>query len=201
MRGLLFLGGGILIGVGVSWAEATRQAELRANDRIDEEVATYRHILDMAYEGLTPIESPVPHEALLEEMSPERIFGTESAEAEKTNIRETPLSSVTPSADYVNHVQEYWDPSATTVETRFEYITEEEFEESTAIKEEILIHMGGDAMPLFIQDGVMLVDWDEMIPNTILADMYSQCPPGEDKVLFVRNQKNGIDYRVRQEIP
>lgn len=194
----MLVGGGILIGVGVSWAEATRQAEIRANERIEDEITSYHRVAKMVRS-----EAPVEDEETLNGVDFDGDTELKIEEPEVVSVRETPLSEVTPGVEYLQAVQEYWTPPNSAIEVRIEYIDEDTFaEEDGRSKEQILIHMGADAEPLFVNEGVMVVDWQEIIPPTILADMYTRCGPEMDnKVLYVRNHANDTDYEVIQEIP
>lgn len=210
MRSLLFLGGGLLIGTGLSWGEATRVAERRANQRVIDEVASHKRVLEKAAEKyLADIVPEGP--ALTEEelMKPGEISSLldgpdTSDDAIKVGgeaILTTSITEIGPSTDYLNLAHDYSSVPTSAPERELEYIEEEEYdEEDGRLKEEILIHMG-ETEPLFISEGVVMMDWHEKISPNILVDIYQMCPPGSDKVLYVRNHRNGTDYRVVQEIP
>lgn len=220
MRSLMFLGGGLLIGVGVAWGEATRSAEQRANERIAEEVAMHKRVLEKAAEQYlyNKSEAPAETEDELDEfgrrdgdeklmsVSMNRPDGLDEADTSEDAIKvggemtvETPVQEISP--EYLATAHDYSDMPLSQAGPELEYITEDEFaEEDGRDKEQILIHMG-ETEPLFITAGVVVPDWSEKISPNILVDMYQKCPPGTDKVLYVRNHRTDTDYEVVQEIP
>lgn len=200
MKSLLLVGGGILIGVGLSWGEAYRQTEVAAQERYREQLQSYTRANEMAdrLRENWDVEPPAATEQDLD-------AADESNDAIRVGgemVAETSLSDITPSADYLAAARDY-SPSETAVEAlQIEYITEDEFhEEDGNDKEQILIHMG-EQEPLFINNGLVVEDWKELISPNILVDMYQRIPPGTDtRVLYVRNHRLGTDYEVIQEIP
>lgn len=212
MRALLFIGGGILIGVGFTHAEATVAAEKRATVKLIEEVESHKRVINMAAESFLQdqMEGPFPTEEDLDRNKiamPDMDGPDTSADAitvggEMTVT--TSISAITPSADYLAAARDYQQPVETSTPLiPVEYITEDDYhEEDGRAKEQILIHMGGDGEPLFVNEGVMLPDWQELISPNILVDLYQRVPPGsEERVLYVRNHRNDTDYEVIQEIP
>jgi hypothetical protein len=214
MRGLLFLGGGLLLGVGFAHTEAAVIAEKRAQERFDEQLESHKRVLQMATEDFLgrEVDGPFDTEADLfdENGKDERQRFLDAAEDGPDAIKvggeiiiETKLSDLTPSADYLATARDYSGPTGPSVElSGVEYITEDEYgEEDGRAKEQILIHMGADE-PLFINEGIIVPDWRELISPNILVDMYQRVPPGtENRVLYVRNNRNDTDYEVIQEIP
>lgn len=213
MRSLLFIGGGILLGVGFVHAEATVSAEKRAQERFDEALETHKRVLQRAAEDFLAREADGPFEteselvktdaqAFMDEADGVSI-PTPEEQYETGIFVETKLSDLTPSADYLALARDYstqTGPNAPVVPVT--YITEDEFhEEDGRAKEQILIHMG-DGDPLFINEGVVVTNWAELISPNILVDMYQRVPPGtENRVLYIRNAINDTDYEVIQEIP
>lgn len=214
MRSLLFLGGGLLIGAGLSWGEATRVAERRANQRVLDEVASHKRVLEKAAEKYladTVPEGPaLTEEELYTHQDPAWGGAVDPDEADTSEdaikvggeaILTTSITEVGPTTDYLAAAHDYHTSEMSAPERELEYIEAEEYDEDDGrLKEEILIHMG-ETEPLFISEGLVVMDWSEKISPNVLVDMYQMCPPGEDKVLYVRNHVNGTDYRVVQEIP
>lgn len=201
MRALMFLGGGLLLGVGFVHAEATVTAEKRAQKNFEEQLESHKRVLQRAAEDFLAreVEAPAATEEDLD--GPDTSANAIRVGGEMTV--ETKLSDLTPSADYLKTARDYTtgvnlSPSIETVQ----YITEDEYdEEDGRAKEQILIHMG-DNEPLFINEGIIVSNWKELISPNILVDMYQRCPPGtENRVLYVRNNRNDTDYEVIQEIP
>lgn len=215
MRSLLFLGGGILIGAGLVHAEARVYAEKQAAEKLKEEIASHKRVLEMAAENFLAdriSEAPAKTEGELDptfvklkDMAINRAdVADDSDDAIKVGgemVQETSLSSVTPSSEYLQTAQDYSEISVNDPIVPVQYISSDDYdEEDGRAKEQILIHMGED-QPLFICEGIVVENWQSLISPNILVDMYSMCPPGTEKILYVRNHLTDTDYEVIQEIP
>lgn len=202
MRSLLFLGGGILIGAGLVHAEARVYAEKQAAEKLKEEIASHKRVLEMAAENFLAervSEAPVETEAELDQDAADT--SDDSIKVGGEMVQETSLSSVTPSAEYLKVAADYSEISVNDPIVPVQYISSDDYdEEDGRAKEQILIHMG-EGEPLFICEGIVQPDWKSLISPNILVDMYSMCPPGTEKILYVRNHLTDTDYEVIQEIP
>lgn len=202
MRSLLFLGGGILIGAGLVHVEARVYAEKQAAEKLKEEVASHKRVLEMAAENFLAdriSEAPVETESELDQDAPDT--SDDSIKVGGEMVQETSLSSVTPSSEYLQTAQDYSEISVNDPIVPVQYISSDDYdEEDGRAKEQILIHMGED-QPLFICEGIVVENWQSLISPNILVDMYSMCPPGTEKILYVRNHLTDTDYEVIQEIP
>lgn len=205
IAGVMFSTGcGVLAGVSLAWGEAIRSAEKKANERIIEEVAQHKRVINQAAEMYLASQSEAP--AMTEEEL--NAHGVQlqhldeadtSTDAIKVGGQMTVETQISP--DYLQHARDYSDMPLSSPINELEYITEDEYaEEDGRDKEQILIHMG-ETEPLFVSAGVVVPNWHELISPNILVDMYQKCPPGTDKVLYVRNNRNDTDYEVIQEIP
>jgi hypothetical protein len=196
----MLVGGGLLIGAGLAWGEATRSAEVRANQRVIEEVESHKRVVQRAAELYLAEKADAP--AMFEEDLDSPDVSEDAVKVGGELTAETPLADITPSVDYLHEARKYSvDQNVSIAELPLEYITEDEFDEEDGnAKEQILIHMGEDE-PLFVNDGVVMLDWQTKISPNILVDMYQMCPPGSEKILYVRNHRNSTDYQVIQEIP
>lgn len=191
------VGSGIIAGVSLAWGEAARRAEKKANERVIEEVAQHKRVIEMAAESYLNrknAETDGPFETEEELDEPDTLD-----DAIKVGGQMTVETQIAP--DYLQHARDYSDMPLASPVRELEYITEDEYtEEDGRDKEQILIHMG-ETEPLFVSAGVVVPNWHELISPNILVDMYQRCPPGTDKVLYVRNNRNDTDYEVIQEIP
>lgn len=201
MRSLCFLGGGILLGIAGTHIEATRKANAAAGEELINQVNAHKRALEIASERFLAehlVEAPVTTEDELEETVEEAVQDEEiTAETKATSI-----SDVTPSADYLKTAIDYHGGNNLSVVLPVEYIDEDEFqEEDGRAKEQILIHAGAGGEDLFISDGVLIVDWQEILPPNLVVDMFQMAGPGQKQVVYVRNHRNDTDYEVIREVP
>lgn len=100
----------------------------------------------------------------------------------------------------------YWTaPPEPTIDTdanyQISYIEPEDFEEEDGrLKQQIEVMMD-DANPIFTMDGEQLYDWDDRVGPTIVQDLITMTPPGQQQVLYVRNHKTDVDYEVMRVSP
>lgn len=199
MRALLFLGGGILIGVGLTYTEAHITTEARMQEEFTESLESHKRVLQTAAEDFLNRESDGPFETeeeLNETEAPVMVGGD--------IVMETKVQEVGPGPEYLKAARDYTtaigDASGV---IPLEYISEDDYNEDDGrSKEQILIHMSIEGDPLFMNEGIVLENWKELISPNILVDMYQMIPPNQEtKVLYVRNHIVDTDYEVIQEFP
>lgn len=80
------------------------------------------------------------------------------------------------------------------------YIEEEEFLDEDGRAKVHVDYFVQNADPIFLIDGQQIDNWDELLGDSILVDMYRHAVSvqGLDPVLYVRNHKTGTDYEVVQ---
>ena len=188
MRALMLVGGGILIGVGLSYGEAT----LRAEKKIREAEADYwkqwaDHLND---NHVATAETPAETEEQL-------TFNPEGAILQQDNP--LPPGYI---EEYVEKAAVYGDSAHMVEAQALEIIDDDQYaEEDGRAKEQIQVFMG-DGDPYFVQDGIVMDDWQEKIGENILVMFYQNFPPDhkEPRVIYIRNNERGEDFEVLQEM-
>lgn len=204
MRGLLLVGGGILIGVGLSYGDATLRAEKRAREEYDESLKAHMEAIRKVRDRSTPKEAPAAEEADLD-------AADTSEDAIKVGGEmtfEVPASGANPywvPPEVQEAANEYAAPdNFIDGMVALQYIDEDEYhDEDGREKEQVLVHRSEDGEPLFLSDGVVMGDWKTVLGPNILVAFYQKFPPGssETQVLYVRNNVNDVDYEVLMESP
>jgi len=186
MRSLLLVGGGILIGVGLSYTEAT----IRAEKKIREAEADLWNQWVSNLEPLMKAESPA-------ETEEELTFSPEGAILEQEQT--LPPGYV---EEYVQKAAVYGDSAHMVQSQPMEIIDDDQYsEEDGRAKEQIQVFMG-EGEPYFVQDGMVIEDWQEKIGDNILVMVYQNFTPDhtEPRVIYVRNNDRGEDFEVLQEM-
>lgn len=204
MRGLLLVGGGILIGVGLSYGDATLRAEKKAREEYDESLKAHMEAIRKVRDRSTLKEAPAAEEADLD-------AADTSEDAIKVGGEmtfEVPAESANPywvPPEVQEAANEYAAPdNFIDGMVALQYIDEDEYhDEDGREKEQVLVHRSEDGEPLFLSDGVVVGDWKTVLGPNILVAFYQKFPPGssETQVLYVRNNVNDVDYEVLMESP
>lgn len=194
MRSLLFVGGGILIGVGLTWTEAYISAENRHRNHYDSAIDAHKRAMDEALKLAQErqAETPVETEA-------ELTFNEEGSILE-TNVRgNVPAGYI---EEYVQKASVYGDPSHFQPGNQpIEFIDDDTYSEDDGNSKEIIQVFMGDGEPYFVQDGIVITDWKEKLGENILVAFYQNFGPNaEERVLWVRNNTLNEDYEVVQEM-
>lgn len=196
MRAMIAAGGGILIGVGLAYSEAERRARKKYEAYSASLSRSMAQARQQAVERPVLSEEDLQWESVKTEMS--TIFDHGEIKVGGEMVVENPIAT----PDYVGEATRYADQSMFVPEMEYSmaYIQDEEYhEEDGRPKEQIVIFMGSDDVPLFVQDGLPIEDWAEKIGDSILVDFYKMVPPGAERVLYVRNNSRDEDYEVIQE--
>ena len=191
MRALLLVGGGILIGVGLSYADAAIRAEKKVREvqeeywakRVKDKLEVHQHF----YES----EAPAEHEH-------ELTFNMEGAVLTQES-NPLPHGYV---EEYVEKAAVYGDSAHILQPQPMEIIDDDQYsEEDGRAKEQIQVFMG-DGEPYFVQDGLVIEDWQEKIGDNILVMFYQNFPPDFTgaRVVYVRNHERGEDFEILQEM-
>lgn len=199
MRSLLLVGGGLLIGVGLSWGEATRQAEQSAKKRYEEQLEIHKRALDRSGRTINfTVEGPKETEGELDKPDTSEDAITVGGEM----IVETPIAS----PDYLAAAATYGERENFVNDTALgmAYIEEEDYEESDGReKEQVLIFMDSDGNARFTINGEEIDNWKELVGEHILVDLYKagMTDPTGDPILYVRNHQQDVDFEVSRVIP
>ncbi len=205
MRGLLLVGGGILIGVGLSYGDATLRAEKKAREEYDEALKAHMEAIRKVRDRPVSKETPAAEETDLDgpDMSDDAItvggemtFEVNASDAANPywvapEVQEAANEYAAP-GNFVDGV------------VALQYIDEDEYhDEDGREKEQVLVHRSEDGEPLFLSDGIVMGDWKTVLGPNILVAFYQKFPPGssETQVLYVRNNVNDVDYEVLMESP
>lgn len=190
MRSLLLVGGGILIGVGLSYADATVRAEKKVRE-IEEKFWSDRIKTDLVRNTFYEPEAPAATED-------ELTFNPEGAVL-------TPESNPLPHGyveEYVEKAAVYGDSAHILQSQPMEIIDDDQYSEDDGrAKEQIQVFMG-DGEPYFVQDGMVIEDWQEKIGDNILVMFYQNFTPDHTgpRVIYVRNHERGEDFEILQEM-
>lgn len=188
--GGLLAGGGL--GYGLSHVEAERRAQKKYRE-LNERQYKAMQMANVLRREWTDVEAPVESEEDLADTSENAIkVGGEM-------IVETPVAT----PDYIAAATQYANPEQFLPEMDYgiSYIQAEEYEEDDGRPKEQITIFINDGEPIFMQDGQPIDDWAEKVGDSIMVDFYTMVPPGEDRVLFVRNARRDEDYEVIQEMP
>lgn len=193
MRSLMLVGGGILIGVGLAYGDATIRAEKAARERYDEALESHKKAMDMSEtlrEAWTT-EAPAEQEE-------ELIFNADGAVLAINTEQELPPGYV---QEYVEKAAVYGDSAHMVQAQPMEIIDDDLYaEEDGRAKEQITVFMG-DGEPYFVQDGMVIEDWREKIGDNVLVMFYQNFgPDAKERVIYVRNHERGEDFEVIQEM-
>jgi hypothetical protein len=200
MRSLLFLGGGLLIGVGISWGEATRRAEQSAKKRYSEQLATHKAVLQRSAERYIINQTFVAEKPAATE---EELVDNSSKHIIEDDVITVGGEMTVASPEYVEAATQYSEQNIFHVDSAesIAYIEAEDYEEEDGRpKEQISIMLGGDE-PLFLMDGQPVENWAELIGEQIIRDFYRLTPDARDRVLYVRNHKRDEDFEVILGMP
>lgn len=185
MRSLFLVGGGILIGVGLSYADATVRAEKRLRDT---EAQKWKEWVEALPKIDYDIETPL-------ETEEELTFNAEGS------VLETPVAPPEYVQEYVERAGVYGDAAHFVEETKLEIITDEDYHEEDGRAKELIQIFMGEGDPYFMQDGAMIDDWGEKIGENILVMFYQNfSPDAKDRVVYIRNNQRGEDYEITQEM-
>lgn len=193
---LVATGSGILAGVCLTKGEAEYAAELRAKNKYDELLEIHKRALDRARDYSINLEGPVETEEELDAPDPK-----EEIKVGGEMIVETPIDP-----EYQEAVNPYLDPDTFHPDPNgdwsVQFIEEEDYEddENGFSKERMEIMMNGDEA-LFMVDGDAITNWADLVGEHILVEFYKRCPPGADRVLWVRNNARNEDYEVAWNTP
>jgi hypothetical protein len=191
MRSLLFVGGGLLIGAGLSWGEARVWVEKKRRELENEaELTVLRTLEAIGKSSLGDAEAPA-------ETEEELTFSPEGAILEQEQT--LPPGYV---EEYVQKAAVYGDSAHMVQSQPMEIIDDEQYsEEDGRAKEQIQVFMG-EGEPYFVQDGMVIEDWQEKIGDNILVMFYQNFTPDhtEPRVIYVRNNDRGEDFEVLQEM-
>lgn len=201
MKNALYFLGGALIGFGTAYVSL--------EDRMGRKYAEMANANKRAYEmarGMNPEEvavepdeedTPVPIDIMpkIPTFNPVPTNGNapvapaDGAEKQPTvNPYHTAVAAVDTPADIF--------AQGTVMDNGISYIEDEEYEsEDGHEKFHVDVIMNDDA-PIFLLDGVPIEDWNELLGESILIDMFTKCPPGIPAILYVRNHKLLHDYEV-----
>jgi len=189
MRSLMLVGGGILIGAGLAWTEAHFSAEKKIRDA----EANHWRVWSENLESNSVVMAEAPAET-----EEELIFNAEGAVL-------TPESNPLPHGyieEYVEKAAVYGDSAHILQPQPMEIIDDDQYsEEDGRAKEQIQVFMG-DGDPYFVQDGIVIEDWQEKIGDNILVMLYQNYPPDFKgaRVVYVRNHERGEDFEILQEM-
>jgi hypothetical protein len=191
MRSLLFVGGGILIGAGLTWAEAQFSAEKRAREHYHQQLESHKRVMNLSQ----TLNEQWVSEAPVKEEHDLTVGGEMVVEQP---IQEAPPEYV---QAYVEQANQYADPDTFVQEASYEFISEDDYAEDDGRAKEIIQVFMGEGEPYYVQDGMVIEDWAEKIGPNILVAFYQQFPPEfkGDRVLYVRNNQLDEDYEVSQE--
>jgi hypothetical protein len=207
MRSLLLVGGGILIGVGLSYTEAT----IRAEKKIREAEADLWNQWVSNLEPLMEAESPAETEMHLIHPNCFDSMGNRLYEPPEEELTFSPEGSILEQEqtlppgyveEYVQKAAVYGDSAHMVQSQPMEIIDDEQYsEEDGRAKEQIQVFMG-EGEPYFVQDGMVIEDWQEKIGDNILVMFYQNFTPDhtEPRVIYVRNNDRGEDFEVLQEM-
>lgn len=195
MRSLLFLGGGLLIGVGVAWGEAYVSTGKKLQAEFEVSLESHKRVLERAAESYLRDKAEAP--AATEEDLDKGDSSEDAITVGGEMVVETPTPEYV--QQYVEQAQSYAAPENFVDVSPLQFIEAEDFEEEDdgRAKEQIQLFFGeGD--PYFVQDGMVIEDWAEKIGDNIMVDFYQRFPPGsaEDQVLYIRNSIRGEDYEI-----
>jgi len=193
MRALMYIGGGILIGVGLAYGEATIRAEKSARERYDEALESHMKAVDFSEELREQwmTEAPAASEEELTFNAEGAVLTQESNPLPHGYIEE-----------YVEKASVYGDSAHILQPQPMEIIDDDQYsEEDGRGKEQIQVFMG-DGEPYFVQDGMVIEDWQEKIGDNILVMFYQNFGPDHAgaRVVYVRNHERGEDFEVFQEL-
>lgn len=194
MRTALLVGGGILIGAGLTWGESRVSLEKRKREVESEGDLTVLRTLEAIGKmdtGTLSAEAPSETEDQL-------TFNAEGGVLEQ-DVNPLPEGYV---QEYVEKAAVYGDNAHFVEAQSMEIIDDDAYaEEDGRAKEQIQVFMG-DGEPYFVQDGLVIEDWKEKIGDNILVMMYQNFPPDYqgDRVIYVRNHERGEDFEILQEM-
>lgn len=188
MRALLYVGGGILIGVGLSYGDAALRAEKKVREA---EANHWKEWADNLEINSYPMaEAPA-------ETEEELIFNVDGAVLEQ-EVNPTPPGYI---QEYVEKANVYGDNAHMVKEQALEIIDDEQYAEDDGRgKEQIQVFMG-DGDPYFVQDGMVIEDHKEKVGDNILVMFWQNFgPDSKERVIYIRNNQRGEDYEVIQEM-
>jgi len=190
MRSLMLVGGGILIGVGLSYADATIRAEKKLRESQTDNWKEWLESLPEPEEAEAPAETE-------EELT----FNAEGGVLEQeTNLIENPLPPGYVE-EYVQKAAVYGDQAHILTSQPMEIIDEDQYAEEDGRAKELIQVFMGDGEPYFVQDGMVIEDWKEKVGDNILVMFYQNFgPDAKERTIWVRNNERGEDFEVSQEM-
>lgn len=192
MRSALFVGGGILIGAGLAWADAHIWLEKRKREVEAEGDLTVLRTLEAIGKSSMGQQAESPAET-----EDELTFNAEGAVLTQDNP--LPEGYI---EEYVEKAAVYGDSAHMVQAQPMEIIDDDQYsEEDGRAKEQIQVFMG-DGEPYFVQDGMVIEDWKEKIGDNIMVMFFQNFPPDytEPRVIYIRNHERGEDFEILQEM-
>ena len=197
MRSLMLVGGGILIGVGLSYADATVRAEKKIREAEARQYETMLRTFERI--GSHEAEAPAEEEEHLTFNAEGTVFGSDGTIMTE-ELQHTPPPGYV--QEYVKQASVYGDNAHILEAQPMEIIDDDQYsEEDGRAKEQIQVFMG-DGEPYFVQDGIVIEDWQEKIGDNILVMFYQNFTPDHTgpRVIYIRNNERGEDFEILQEM-
>lgn len=203
------LGVGLLAGAALSHAEASLRAKKHYQEEYEETAATLERVYQFRIaRAESKFWKNVDNASVVDDENYDlNEYSFQTADDDPITVGgeitiETPIAT----PDYVAAATQYGDQETFASDVSpwsLEFIEEEDYQDDDhRSKEQIVILMGGsDDEPLFMMDGHQIDNWAELVGDYILKEFYQRCPPGADRVLYVRNHARDEDYEVIQEMP